>query len=79
MPYIPTEDRHRVVMNGPSSVGELNFAITRLLIDYVEAAGLSYTTLNDCVGACEAAKLEFYRRMVVPYEDKKIAANGDVY
>jgi len=31
------------------------------------------------IGALEACKLEFYRRAVVPYEDKKIKENGDVY
>lgn len=30
-------------------------------------------------GAIECAKLEFYRRVAAPYEDKKIAENGDVY
>jgi len=41
--------------------------------------GLSYTFINDCVGALEGAKLELYRRVASPYEDKKIAENGDVY
>lgn len=30
-------------------------------------------------GAIEAAKLEFYRRVVAPYEDQKLLDNGDVY
>jgi hypothetical protein len=30
------------------------------------------------LGAMEAAKLEFYRRIVSPYEDEKIALHGDV-
>lgn len=79
MPYIRTEDRHRVVMNGPSNVGELNYAITRLLVEYVEAAGLRYVTINDVLGALEGAKAEFYRRVAAPYEDQKIKENGDVY
>lgn len=31
------------------------------------------------LAALEAAKLEFYRRQVAPYEDKKIESNGDVF
>jgi len=41
--------------------------------------GPSYQTINDIIGALEGAKMEFYRRVVVPYEDKKIKDNGDVY
>ena len=59
--------------------GELNFQITELLIAYMEHHGLSYSTCNDIIGACEGAKLEFYRRVATPYEESKIAENGDVY
>ena len=40
---------------------------------------LTYQTMNDIIGALEGAKLEFYRRVVVPYENDKIEQNGDVY
>jgi len=33
----------------------------------------------SALGAIECAKLEFIRRVVSPYEDAKIVANGDVY
>jgi len=33
----------------------------------------------SALGAIECAKLEFIRRVVSPYEDTKIASNGDVY
>lgn len=33
----------------------------------------------DIQGALECCKLEFYRRVAVPYEDRKIKLNGDVY
>ena len=39
----------------------------------------NYQAINDIVGAVEGAKLEFVRRIVNPYEDKKIKENGDVY
>jgi hypothetical protein len=35
--------------------------------------------MNDVVGALEGAKAEFQRIVVAPYEDKKMAENGDVY
>jgi len=41
--------------------------------------GLSYRTINDILGALEGAKLEFYRRVAVPYENSKLSENGDIY
>jgi len=35
--------------------------------------------INAIIGALECAKLELYRRVAAPYEDDKIAENGDVY
>jgi hypothetical protein len=37
------------------------------------------TAERDAVGAIECCKLEFYRRVAVPYEERKIKTNGDVY
>lgn len=80
MPYCTIEDKVRVqTFNHPETPGELNYAITLLLIDYTERKGLKYSTINDVVGAAEGAKAEYQRRVVAPYEDKKIAENGDVY
>lgn len=59
--------------------GELNYNITRLLKEYMDFHGLCYQTINDIVGALEGAKLEFYRRIAVPYETEKIEQNSDVY
>jgi hypothetical protein len=61
------------------SSGELNYAITRVALAYLADHGLSYSTINDIMGAFSGAQAEFYRRVAVPYENKKIAANGDVY
>lgn len=78
MPYIEGNDRLRAA-SAPRTPGELNFAITRLINNYVQDKGLSYTHVNDALGALEGAKLEFYRRVVVPYEEQKRVVNGDVY
>lgn len=81
MPYIPALRRRALFRRDdvPQSAGELNYEITRLINAYMRHHGLSYATINDIVGAAEGAKLEFYRRVAVPYEDKKLADNGDVY
>lgn len=84
MPYITQETRNELDVNYPAArtpetSGELNFCITQEIKEYLDANGLSYQTINDIVGALEGAKAEFQRRVVTPYEDKKIQENGDVY
>lgn len=78
MPYIENADRKRARLN-PSSPGELNYALTCLVNYWIEFSGLNYRTISEVVGALECAKLEAYRRIAAPYEDRKIEANGDVY
>lgn len=46
--------------------------------DYVHALNYSYSAYSSALGALECAKLEFQRRHIAPYEDTKIAENGDV-
>jgi hypothetical protein len=81
MPYISPENRDRLARGGvPEDAGELNFAITTMIDAYLgRRGGLRYAHLNEVVGVLECAKLEFYRRVAVPYEDVKISENGDVY
>ncbi len=79
MPYITNEAKLELAAGRrPRTVGELNYCFTRLMIEYCHD-NLSYGDINDVIGAVEGAKMEFYRRMVVFYEDKKIIENGDVY
>ncbi len=79
MPYINKDDRFGAKIK-PLNPGELNFAITSILLNYMEdMGGVSYHTINDIMGALEGAKAEFYRRKVVPYEIRKEQENGDVY
>jgi hypothetical protein len=86
MPYIKASDKARfealieeLYTVIPKTAGELNYLFTELSKSYVSAKGLSYQTINDVVGALDGAKVEFQRRVVGPYEDKKINENGDVY
>lgn len=81
MPYISDHKRRGNIKAGslPRNAGELNFKLTSILIDYMDARELSYQIINDIMGALEGAKSEFYRRVALPYEDAKINENGDVY
>jgi len=47
--------------------------------EYLIVHGKGYRTMNEVLGAFDAASKEFYRRVVAPYEDEKIEQNGDVY
>ena len=81
MPYITQQDREALHEKArePESAGELNYQLTTAVLGWIERQGKSYATFNAAIGALECAKLELYRRMVAPYEDTKIQANGDVY
>lgn len=80
MPYIKPDDRYKLdIKSNPVTSGELNYCLTRQINDYLNEKDLSYHTINDILGALEGCKLEFYRRIAIPYEDSKLTENGDVY
>lgn len=80
MPYISEEDRDEVVVSGPDNAGELNFSLTTVCLGYLgRKDNFKYQDLNDVIGALEGCKLEFYARVVRPYENGKALENGDVY
>ncbi len=86
MPYIENSKKKEVspfIPGGqtrpPQTAGELNFIITSAIKQYIDYNGFNYQIGNDILGALEGAKLEFYRRILAPYEDTKIHLNGDVY
>lgn len=85
MPYVSPEARRRLDAGGaPRDAGELNYAVTRLVDEYLSGRAerdgrLRYTHLNEAVGVLECAKLELYRRVAAPYEDEKREESGDVY
>lgn len=81
MPYIDQTRREEINGNleDPRTAGELNYLLTLTCLQYWENHGQSYQCINDIVGALEGCKLEFYRRLVVPYENLKIISNSDVY
>jgi hypothetical protein len=65
--------------NRELKAGEYNYIITRLANYFLAEKGLNYANVNELIGALECAKLELYRRVASPYEDKKLAENGDAY
>ena len=88
MPYIPQVERKAwqsalakvasIIVDRGMSNGDLNYLMTKLALYYIIRHGKSYNTLSDVIKAFECAKLEFYRRHVAPYEDRKITQNGDI-
>lgn len=80
MPYVEQERRRfKYAEQVGVTPGDLNYMFTKLITEYMSSRNLSYQVINDILGALEGAKLEFYRRVAVPYEQTKMEANGDVY
>lgn len=81
MPYIKTEDRQQLTKRSPITVGELTYVLYKACRQYLKTGRKEYTyqTLAEVLGALESAKLEFYAKVVRPYEETKIKANGDVF
>jgi len=95
MPYVDSEYRDRLdtPLNLLAEViaaiadeeaiipcGLINFSICRIVHYLFKIWGdYSYSDINDVIGALECAKQEIYRRLAVPYENKKKKQNGDVF
>ena len=86
MPYIKKERRRELsvpaewpMVGLAQEVGELNYQITCLVDDFISRKKLKYSEINSAIGVLECAKMELYRRIAAPYEDKKCEENGDVY
>lgn len=79
MPYIEQERREIIERDfiAPCNAGELNYRITSLVLEYL-GENPGYKSYNEAIGALECAKLELYRRSIVPYENRKIIQNGDL-
>ena len=80
MPYIPQGERDSIgLATGPETPGQLNWYLTQAIQYYLVRREESYADYNEVIGVLECMKMEIYRRMVAPYEDKKCKENGDVY
>ena len=80
MPYIPKKRRKE--MKRPvceiHNAGELNNVLTLMILDYLPAEP-RYQDYNEVMGVLTCMQLEFYRRLVAPYEDRKRIENGDLF
>ena len=59
-----------------SDPGMLNYIITKLLL---QAGAKRYAQHSALRGMLADVSSEYYRRVMVPYEDYKMAENGDAY
>jgi hypothetical protein len=84
MPYIKQENRIKFEEKArdlgyyATCAGDINYIITEMVHQYLQGKGLNYANINEMIGALECCKLELYRKIASPYEDKKIQENGDV-
>lgn len=91
MPYIELRERARLERaglralcrhieesNGIQGAGQIAYSVTRLMQAFV-GRNRRFFMMALAGGAVLFALLEFYRRVVGPYEDQKILENGDVY
>jgi hypothetical protein len=91
MPYIPQEDRYRYDKLIDDIVDELeeiddtqlvkghhNYIMYTLALKLADRLGIRYATLQDIIGTFDCCKMEFYRKVVAPYEELAIEKNGDV-
>jgi len=59
--------------------GIANYVVSRLVNGvFKPSTGWRYHSMAHAVGCLEAVKLEMYRRLCGPYEDKAISENGDI-
>ena len=90
MPYIKKEDRARfeqlvsdfsaLCAAQRPNAGEMNYLITRLILEWMgDPQTWNYEKINTVSGFMTEALAEFRRRVVGPYENRKIEENGDVY
>ena len=87
MPYIPQKERKRYksalsdlineLEKSNWSSGHLNYIFSKIAKSAWDSHS-RYDQANKIIGALEAAKLEFYRRRVVIYEQLKEIENGDI-
>ena len=90
MPYIKQLDRAALkpyldylllylIEKGGFKPGWINYIITNILLYWWKSSPQNYETLNAIQGCLDCIGKEFYRRVAVPYEQKKLEENGDVY
>ena len=91
MPYIDQDKRIKlepcinvlvntteIIADDEEIEGVMNYIITEVGNRCMRRPEWRYKWINRFIGVLECVKLEFYRRLVRPYENKAISKNGDV-
>lgn len=91
MPYLEEGDKYEVDAHGLNQLleycirlelkyfaGVLNYIIFKIVRRWIKQNGRKYFCFATIVGTMICSVLEIYRRLIAPYEDTKIAENGDV-
>lgn len=84
MPYTKKESRVplqlslSVLAQTIENEGDLNYAMTCLVLSFVKKKGLSYSTISTVSGTIHLVGKEFEDRVVSPYESLKQMKNGDL-
>jgi len=86
MPYINQEYRESLdevvsimLDKGVEPNGTLNYVLFKFCKEYFKHRSQeSYNTLKNFIGELNESAAEIRRRILFPYEDKKIEENGDV-
>jgi hypothetical protein len=87
MPYINDEDAKKIGIEYyklPMTPGELNYTLSKIAADYLlyhYGTNPSYAERSEVHSQLQCATNEFQRRILDPYEDKKMAIeeNADPY
>lgn len=80
MPYIDEVYRREIDQGRPPiTAGDLAYSITRDIQRFIGPSPPSYSVLALVAGVLVLTLFEFVRRVVFPYEDRKIKENGDVF
>lgn len=82
MPYIKQHQRDKldpIIAKFPQlDDGELNYTVTRLIHQFIMTRKFKYVVLARVIGTLVCVVLELYLRVVLKYEDKKKAENGNI-
>jgi hypothetical protein len=91
MPYLTKEEREKfdpfyqsalsylLQLDVRSLTGHLNYMIFKTVRGWTIMHGKKYYVFAALLGTMICCILEIYRRLVAPYEDRKIKENGDVF
>lgn len=70
--------RYMATLKDEDFAGAINYYNHVICKNFIETKGIKYWRLALVVGTLFLTILELVRRVVNPYEDKKIKENGDV-